>query len=134
MVDPSLDLRGTGWPYVRHDPDDSWRRLQRSPRPSGARRRCSRRLCSAKRPRIAADAAETGDWLHVDVCLGKRPRYAAFLFAGSRFDAGVLEASYFSSEYLVDGLDGETSVSIVQILGNIVRKNLEPAVGYAGRR
>lgn len=50
------------------------------------------------------------------------------------FDAGVLEASYFSAEFLVDGLDGETSVSVVQILGNIVRKNLEPPAGYAGRR
>lgn len=44
------------------------------------------------------------------------------------FDAGVLEATYFSAEFLVDGLDGETSASIVQILGNIVRKNLEPAL------
>ena len=42
-------------------------------------------------PRVAADAAETGDWLHVDVYLSKRPGYAAFLFAGSRFDAGMLE-------------------------------------------
>lgn len=49
------------------------------------------------------------------------------------FDAGVLEASSFSAEFLVDGLDGETSVSLVQILGNIVRKNLEKPVGYAGR-
>ncbi|HJS50146.1 MAG TPA: SIS domain-containing protein [Gaiellaceae bacterium] len=44
-------------------------------------------------PRVAADAAETGDWLHVDVYLSKRPSYAAILFAGSRFDAGVLEWS-----------------------------------------
>ncbi|MET0939695.1 MAG: SIS domain-containing protein [Gaiellaceae bacterium] len=44
-------------------------------------------------PRVAADGAETGDWLHVDVYLSKRPGYAAFLFAGSRFDAGVLEWS-----------------------------------------
>lgn len=49
------------------------------------------------------------------------------------FDAGVLEASGFTAEFLVDGLDGETSVSLVQILGNIVRKNLEKPVGYAGR-
>ncbi|MGH3138033.1 MAG: SIS domain-containing protein [Gaiellaceae bacterium] len=42
-------------------------------------------------PRLAADAAETGDWLHVDVYLSKRPGYAAFLLAGSRFDAGVIE-------------------------------------------
>jgi fructoselysine-6-P-deglycase FrlB-like protein len=44
-------------------------------------------------PRVAADAAETGDWLHVDVYLSKRPGYLAFLFAGSRFDAAVLEWS-----------------------------------------
>jgi hypothetical protein len=42
-------------------------------------------------PRLAADAAETGDWLHVDVYLSKRPGYCALLFPGSRFDAGVLE-------------------------------------------
>jgi glucosamine--fructose-6-phosphate aminotransferase (isomerizing) len=44
-------------------------------------------------PRVAADAAETGDWLHVDVYLSKRPGYAAFLYVGSRFDAAVLEWS-----------------------------------------
>jgi len=49
------------------------------------------------------------------------------------FEAGVLEASSFSAEFLVDGLDGETSIALVQILGNIVRKNLEKPVGYAGR-
>ncbi len=42
-------------------------------------------------PRLAADAAETGDWLHVDVYLSKHPGYTALLFPGSRFDAGVLE-------------------------------------------
>ncbi len=42
-------------------------------------------------PRLAADAAETGDWLHVDVYLSKRPGYCALLFPGSRFDAAVLE-------------------------------------------
>jgi glucosamine--fructose-6-phosphate aminotransferase (isomerizing) len=42
-------------------------------------------------PRVAADAAETGDWLHVDVYLSKRPGYAALLFTGSRFERGVLE-------------------------------------------
>jgi fructoselysine-6-P-deglycase FrlB-like protein len=42
-------------------------------------------------PRIAADATETGDWLHVDVYLSKHPRYTALLFPGSRFDAGVME-------------------------------------------
>jgi fructoselysine-6-P-deglycase FrlB-like protein len=42
-------------------------------------------------PRRAADATETGDWLHVDVYLSKRSGYRALLFAGSRFDAGVME-------------------------------------------
>lgn len=49
------------------------------------------------------------------------------------FEAGVLEAMAFSAEYLVDGLEGETSVAVVQILGNIVRKHLEAPRGYAGR-
>jgi len=44
-------------------------------------------------PRVVADAAETGDWLHVDLYLSKRSGYAALLFTGSRFDAGVLEWS-----------------------------------------
>jgi fructoselysine-6-P-deglycase FrlB-like protein len=42
-------------------------------------------------PRLAADAAETGDWLHVDVYLSKHPGYTALLFPGSRFDPGVLD-------------------------------------------
>ena len=42
-------------------------------------------------PRVAADATETGDWLHVDVYLSKHPGYRALLFPGSRFDAGVME-------------------------------------------
>jgi fructoselysine-6-P-deglycase FrlB-like protein len=42
-------------------------------------------------PRVAADAAETGDWLHVDVYLSRRPGYCALLFTGSRFDRGVLK-------------------------------------------
>jgi fructoselysine-6-P-deglycase FrlB-like protein len=42
-------------------------------------------------PRIAADSAETGDWLHVDVYLSKYPNYRALLFGGSRHDAGVME-------------------------------------------
>lgn len=41
-------------------------------------------------PRIAADATETGDWLHVDVYLSKHPGYTALLFPGSRFDVGVM--------------------------------------------
>ena len=42
-------------------------------------------------PRRAADATETGDWLHVDVYLTKHPHYRALLFSGSRHDAGVME-------------------------------------------
>jgi glutamine---fructose-6-phosphate transaminase (isomerizing) len=42
-------------------------------------------------PRIAADATETGDWLHVDVYLSRHPGYTALLFGGSRFDAGLME-------------------------------------------
>jgi hypothetical protein len=40
---------------------------------------------------VPAAAAETGDWLHVDVYLSKHAGYRALLFGGSRFDAGVME-------------------------------------------
>ncbi len=40
-------------------------------------------------PRVAADACETGDWLHVDVYLTKLLDYRAVRFAGSRFDDDV---------------------------------------------
>lgn len=42
-------------------------------------------------PRPAADACETGDWLHVAVYLSKHPGYTALLFTGSRYDEGVME-------------------------------------------
>lgn len=42
-------------------------------------------------PRVPADAAETGDWTHVDVYLSKHPGYTALLFGGSRFDAEVMD-------------------------------------------
>jgi glutamine---fructose-6-phosphate transaminase (isomerizing) len=42
-------------------------------------------------PRIVADGCETGDWLHVDVYLTKRPGYNLLLMPGSRYDAGVME-------------------------------------------
>jgi hypothetical protein len=42
-------------------------------------------------PRLAAGACETGDWLHVDVYLSKRPGYTALLFPGSRFDREVMQ-------------------------------------------
>ena len=41
-------------------------------------------------------------------------------------DAGGLEAMYCTTEFMVDGLDGETSMACMQFLSNIVRKNLEP--------
>jgi glutamine---fructose-6-phosphate transaminase (isomerizing) len=42
-------------------------------------------------PRIVADGCETGDWLHVDVYLTKRPGYRLLLLPGSPHDAGVIE-------------------------------------------
>ena len=42
-------------------------------------------------------------------------------------NAGGLEASHCTTNFIVDGLEGETSMACVQFLGNIVRKNLEPA-------
>ena len=41
-------------------------------------------------PRRPADACETGDWLHVDVYLTLPLAYRCLLFAGSRFDPGVM--------------------------------------------
>ena len=66
-----------------HDVRD---RACRAPRP----RRCSPRSCCARGRGSPADATETGDWLHVDVYLSKRPGYTALLFPGSRFDDGVM--------------------------------------------
>jgi hypothetical protein len=40
-------------------------------------------------------------------------------------DAGGLEAMWCTTDFLVDGLDGETSMAVCQFLRNIVRKNLE---------
>lgn len=42
-------------------------------------------------------------------------------------NAGGLEAIHCTMDFLVDGLDGETSMACVQFLNNIVRKNLEAA-------
>lgn len=41
-------------------------------------------------------------------------------------NAGGLEAAHCSTNFLVDGLEGERSMAVVQLLGNIVRRNLEP--------
>jgi D-glutamate cyclase len=40
-------------------------------------------------------------------------------------DAGGLEAFYCTTEFIVDGLRGETSMALMQFLWDIVRKNLE---------
>ncbi len=37
-------------------------------------------------PRVTADGTETGDWLHVDLYLTKRPGYVLLLSTGSLFD------------------------------------------------
>jgi glutamine---fructose-6-phosphate transaminase (isomerizing) len=41
-------------------------------------------------PRVRADAAENGDWSHVDVYLTKHPNYTALMFGGSPYDAEAL--------------------------------------------
>ena len=47
-------------------------------------------------------------------------------------NAGGLEAAQCTTEFFVDGLEGETSMAVVQLLGSIVRKNLEtPSTGLA---
>lgn len=46
--------------------------------------------------------------------------------------AGGIDAIHTSTDFGVDGLDGETSMACVQFLGNIVRKSLEPGTtGHA---
>ena len=46
--------------------------------------------------------------------------------------AGGIDAIHTSTEFGVDGLDGETSMACMQLLGSIVRKSLEkPNVGHA---
>ena len=40
-------------------------------------------------------------------------------------DAGGLEAMYCTTEFFVDGLDGESSMAVVHLLRSIVAKNLE---------
>ena len=40
-------------------------------------------------------------------------------------DAGGVEASFCTTEFYVDGLEGESSMAVVQLLRDVVRKNLE---------
>ena len=47
-------------------------------------------------------------------------------------DAGGVEAMYCTTDFAVDGLRGESSMAVVQLLWDIVRKNLEsPDAGLA---
>lgn len=41
-------------------------------------------------------------------------------------DAGGLEAGFCTTDFFVDGLDGEASMAVIHLLGTIVRKYLEP--------
>jgi hypothetical protein len=81
-------------------------------------------------PRIPADATETGDWLHVDVYLTKRPGYRALLFPGSRFDGEVLRWAHERASTIVtvgrpvagaagcvpfDGADDPLAASLVEV-------------------
>jgi fructoselysine-6-P-deglycase FrlB-like protein len=50
---------------------------------------CQSALMLREAPRIVADACETGDWLHVDVYLTKRPGYHLLLLPGSPYDSEV---------------------------------------------
>ena len=50
---------------------------------------CQSALMLREAPRIVADACETGDWLHVDVYLTKRPGYHLLLLPGSPYDDEV---------------------------------------------
>ena len=75
---PALDVLGGGPVYT----------LAPAERLSSAEQAA---LMFREAPRIAAEACETGDWLHVDVYLSRRPGYRALLFPGSRFDAGVFD-------------------------------------------
>ncbi len=70
-------------------------------------------------PRRAADACETGDWLHVDVYLTKPLDYRAMVFVGSRFDADAMRWM---------GERGATVVVVGGELGGVARG----AVAYPG--
>jgi fructoselysine-6-P-deglycase FrlB-like protein len=66
-------------------------------------------------PRRAADACESGDWLHVDVYLTKPLDYRALLFAGSRFDAQIMDwVGQRGSTVVAVGDDVEGAVAAVR--------------------
>lgn len=47
-------------------------------------------------------------------------------------DAGGVEAMFCTNDFFVDGLRGEASMAIVELLGSIVSKNLEPVIEGPG--
>ena len=66
-------------------------------------------------PRRTADACESGDWLHVDVYLTKPLDYRALLFAGSRFDAQIMDwVGQRGSTVVAVGDDVEGAVAAVR--------------------
>jgi glutamine---fructose-6-phosphate transaminase (isomerizing) len=66
-------------------------------------------------PRRTADACESGDWLHVDVYLTKPLDYRALLFAGSRFDAQIMDwVRQRGSTVVAVGDDVEGAVAAVR--------------------
>jgi len=75
---PALDLLGGG-PVYAVAPDERLSSAEQSA------------LMLREGPRIPAGACETGEWLHVDVYLTRRPGYRAILFPGSRFDAALMD-------------------------------------------
>ena len=69
-------------------------------------------------PRIVADACETGDWLHVELYLTKRPGYALLLLPGSRYDEELL------------GWRGQRSFEVVSVGRELAGASM--AVPFAG--
>lgn len=76
-LEPALDVLGAG-PVYAVDPAERLSSAEQSA------------LMLREGPRIPADACETGEWLHVDVYLTRRPGYRAVLFPGSRFDGAFM--------------------------------------------
>ena len=72
-------------------------------------------------PRRQADAAETGDWCHVDVYLTRPLAYRGLLFTGSRFDRDAL-----------DWLERRRS-RMVAVGGHHAELHASPAIAHAVR-
>jgi glucosamine--fructose-6-phosphate aminotransferase (isomerizing) len=85
------------------------------------------RLCSAEQgalvlrqgPRVAADAAETGEWLHAGVYLTKRLDYRALVFVGSRFDDEVMGwMQTRGSTAVTVGAESEAAAASIRFAGD----------------